>query len=162
MNATQKKKLCWNCEGRVPLDSENCPYCAVYLGPAPNDKDGRSVLAPPYKIVETEDQEEVVPESPFTSSKEDSEKESLPILADSNNNVTQVVLPLALLSGGALFSLFGFILFLFSEKGMLNLQWNGEYWYLYLTFALPMLILGWRSLPRTQDHDRQGLQDVHD
>ena len=151
MSTTQKKKLCWNCEGRVPLDSENCPYCAVYLGPAPNDKDGRGVLTPPYKIVETEDQEEVVPEPLFSANKEEPQKENPPSFVDSNSSVSQVLLPLALLSGGALFSLFGFILFLFSEKGTLNLQWNGEYWYLYLTFALPMLVFGWRSLPKHQD-----------
>jgi hypothetical protein len=159
MSATQKKKLCWNCEGRVPLDSENCPYCAVYLGPAPNDKDARSVLAPPYKIIETEDHEEVVPEPPFVPSKENSENERLPSLVDSNPNITQVILPLALLSGGALFSLFGFILFLFSEKGMLNLKWNGEYWYLYLIFAFPMLIFGWKSLPKSHNTDRPDFQE---
>lgn len=145
MNAIQKKKLCWNCEGRVPLDSVNCPYCAVYLGPGSNGSEDSTVLAPPYKIEDTEEQEAVAaPETRQAA-------ELAPIIPSSE--VKQVLLPLVFLSGGLLFSLFGIILLLFSKKGVFNLQWNGEYWYLYLAFALPMLAFGWRSLRKFDEQD---------
>jgi hypothetical protein len=31
MSAVPKKKLCWNCEGNVSREIDNCPYCGVYL-----------------------------------------------------------------------------------------------------------------------------------
>lgn len=154
MNAAQKKKLCWNCEGRVPLESENCPYCAVYLGPAPGDKGGKGVLVPPYKIIETEEQDESLPEDQSTDIQEENQnvqEHEEDLVASQKNDVKEVLLPIAMLSGGALFSLFGLILFLFSEQGVLHLRWNGEYWYIYLALALPMLFLGWRSLRNVEE-----------
>lgn len=156
MSTTQKKKLCWNCEGRVPLDSENCPYCAVYLGPALNEKGGGNILAPPYKIIEAEEQEESLPDVPYIPTEESQEKQetqAVPVAAKSE--LKEVLLPLMLLSGGALFSLFGLILMFFSENGVLNLQWNGEYWYVYISAALPMLLLGWRYLRKFDVEEHQ-------
>ena len=154
MTTTPKKKLCWNCEGRVSLEEENCPYCAVYLGPAPDENgESKDILAPPYRIVETD--EENVPPSPYKSElpEEQPAEEETTDLTVAKKDTKEVVLPLALLSAGSLFFLFGLILLLFSEHGVFTLTWNGEYWYFYLIFALPMLFFGWRALQKFDNED---------
>jgi hypothetical protein len=151
MTSTPKKKLCWNCEGRVSLAEENCPYCAVYLGPAPNEKgEAKDILAPPYRLVEAE--EETVPPSPYAF--QNSEQKPTPEdseISVATSDLKQVVLPLGLLSGGSLCFVFGLILFAFSENGVFTLSWNGDSWYFYLLFAAPMLFIGWWTLMRFED-----------
>ncbi len=149
MTATPKKKLCWNCEGRVSLAEENCPYCAVYLGPAPDENgESKDILAPPYRIVESE--EENIPASPYALKKEDQEQEESEEtdLSYAKTDVKEVVLPLGLLSSGTLFLLFGLVLWMFSENGTFTLTWNGDYWYYYLILSLPLLFFGWRALKK--------------
>jgi hypothetical protein len=41
MSAVPKKKLCWNCEGNVAKDIDNCPYCGVYVHGAEVEEDAR-------------------------------------------------------------------------------------------------------------------------
>ncbi|MFQ5728961.1 MAG: hypothetical protein ACE5GN_01200 [Waddliaceae bacterium] len=153
MSATQKKKLCWNCEGRVPLEEENCPYCAVYLGPAPDEK-RTDILTPPYRLVDSEEDEEI-PASPYAVEKEgeEEEEESGIDISVARSDLKSVILPLILLSMGSMSFLFGIILLLFSSHGIFTLTWNGDYWYVYLLSALPMLFLGWRVLRKLQEEE---------
>ncbi|ADI37479.1 putative uncharacterized protein [Waddlia chondrophila 2032/99] len=151
MSTKQKKKLCWNCEGRVSFEEENCPYCSVYLGPA-IEKDGKqNVLAPPYQIIEEEEDLDAL-ESPYQI-EGDSAAEEVPELDEAKNDMRQVVLPLGMLSAGSLFFLFGLMLLIFSDHGTLTLSWSADYWYLYVLLALPALFFGWVSLGRS---DLQG------
>lgn len=143
-NMTTKKKLCWNCEGQVELDVENCPFCGVYLGPLPSRENGRtdsSLLTPPYKIVETEEDSPLQPpykQTSLSTPLENSEKASvLPIESGT-------LYALTFLSAGTLLFFFSLVLLLFSEEGTLTLRWNGKLWYCYLLSALPLLYLGWR------------------
>lgn len=149
MTGTPKKKLCWNCEGRVNLDQVNCPYCAVYLGPAPDQENEPDALSPPYKLVETED--ESVPASPYAAAEEKQEEPVAVDLTESKRDLKKVILPLALMSAGSMFSLFGLILWIFSEHGTFTLTWNGDHWYVYVLIALPMLLIGWRTLYRFEE-----------
>lgn len=153
MTTTPKKKLCWNCEGRVSLEEENCPYCAVYLGPAPNENGtSKDILAPPYRLVESE--EDTIPSSPYSDASEESTSEEETDFSVAKSDMKDVVLPLGLLSAGSLFFLFGLVLYIFSENGVFTLSWNGEYWYYYLVMAFPMLFVGWRALQRTDSEER--------
>ena len=152
MNATLKKKLCWNCEGRVGLEEQNCPFCAVYLGPAPNDAGERKddILAPPYKIVDSHESESLLA-TPYAMN--ESEKAvPLPTETAEGNDIRKVALPITCLSGGLVFLLFGLILYLFSSNGVFTLTWNGSYWYFYLAVAIPLLVFGWKAL---QQLDKQ-------
>jgi hypothetical protein len=148
MSATQKKKLCWNCEGRVPLEEENCPYCAVYLGPAPGNESRQDVLAPPYRLVESDDEpSQEAPDSPYQMQEDpNSEHEEAPDLETAKSDLKEVVIPLGLLSGGALFFLFGLMLLIFSSHGILTLSWSANYWYVYVIVALPAILIGWKTL----------------
>lgn len=148
MNATLKKKLCWNCEGRVGLEEQNCPFCAVYLGPAPNDAGERKddILAPPYKIVDSHESENSLATHYSVNETESVKVAEMPTEVKASSDIQNVALPITFLSGGLVFLLFGLILYLFSSNGVFTLTWNGSYWYLYFAIAIPLLVFGWKSL----------------
>lgn len=153
MSTTQKKKLCWNCEGRVSLEEENCPYCAVYLGPAPGEKGEQDILAPPYRLVDSDEEEQKVPESPYAMENDQVEENESIDFTPARKDFNQIVLPLSLLSAGTLFFLFGLILWLFSVDGTFTLTWNAHYWYVYSALALLMLFIGWKVLKNFEGAD---------
>lgn len=151
MSATLKKKLCWNCEGRVSLEQENCTYCGVYLGPAPSGSSSQDIMTPPYRLVESEDTEDSsdeIPASPYKTGEGSIAsvvQEELD-MSIAKQDLRQIVLPIALLSAGAICLLFGLVLWLFSTNGTFSLSWNSDYWYVYLGLSFMMILLGWRSL----------------
>lgn len=150
MKTKPKKKLCWNCEGNVTLQAENCPYCGVYLSPGDEAKD--HPFSPPYKNTQTEGNSEV-PVAPYANQ----EKESSPIskeeteLDQDKEQITTIVQPLALLLAGSMFFIFGLALLLFSHNGVFSLHWDGNYWYIYLLISLPMLGFGWMFMRNIKD-----------
>lgn len=144
MSAVPKKKLCWQCDGRVDMQEENCPFCGVYLSPVFSGQDeGKHTLTPPYRLVTTE--EETIPKAPYAPSEEVTKEEESPLSIESSS-VRQTILTMALLFAGSILLFFGSLLMIFSENGFLTLRWNGEYWYLYLILAMPLLFFGWRGL----------------
>lgn len=156
MNTPPKKKLCWNCEGRVTYQDENCPYCGVYLSPiSSSEKEAKeSLFSPPYRVNHDEEEDQQVPISPYKVEEERGpvsqeavkpilEEEKPPVLTD---EMRTLVLPLVLLLSGSVFFLFGIALLLFSHNGVFTLQWNSSNWYLFFILGLPMLFYGWRSL----------------
>lgn len=147
MNAIPKKKLCWNCEGRVAFAEENCPFCGVYLSTSSliNQQDENSTHIAPYKA----NTDKSIPASPYKLNEEESPSQS----EDSGELEEMLtleqkgsILPLTLLLASSVFFVFGFILLLFSHEGTLTLQWNASYWYFYLGTAAILLFGGWRSI----------------
>lgn len=47
MSGVVKKKLCWNCDASVPLDSETCLYCGVGVTSAISEEDEEPKVAMP-------------------------------------------------------------------------------------------------------------------
>lgn len=37
MLESDKRKMCWNCEGNISLEAEVCPYCRASIIPSMND-----------------------------------------------------------------------------------------------------------------------------
>lgn len=148
MSAIPKKKLCWNCEGRVSFSVENCPFCGVYLSSSSliNQQDESSTHIPPYRT----SSDKSIPASPYNmnddeeikteDSNEDIQEEAL------NTNQKSNLLPFILLLAGSVFLVFGLILLIFSRQGTLTLQWDASYWFVYLGMAVVLLFVGWRSL----------------
>ncbi|MCE2983582.1 MAG: hypothetical protein LW832_08460 [Parachlamydia sp.] len=145
MSALPKKKLCWNCEGNVPKDLDNCPYCAVYLqgiGDDANagwipDEISNEIPPPPYQI-----QEEI--------KKEEQEANNYPLQINFNQ-LKQDVLPALFLMGGSVFFLFGIILTLFSENGVFTLQWQSHYAPYFLFISLPLIFFGWKFVQQLEE-----------
>lgn len=149
MNTIQKKKLCWNCEGNVARDAANCPYCGVYLHRDEDREDYEEDHVPPYALDEEEENSQV-PEAPYAElnqhKQQPPEQTPLQILNGPQGEWKAVALPLTMLLGGSVALLFAVLLLLFSHNGTFTVQWNANYWYVYLLIALPLLVTGWRSL----------------
>lgn len=148
MSKPVKTKLCWNCEGTVSLAEETCPYCGVSVIPATLDGsyDG---FAPPYRS--SVSQEEMSHESPYDLGGGEGKStlvEEVSVADAPADESKRVVFAAVALLAGSVFFLFGLVLFLFSHHGVFTLQWNAHYWYFYLAFSLPLLILGWRVLSK--------------
>lgn len=155
MSAIPQKKLCSNCEGNVSWEEEDCPYCGVYLKEPyleKSSKDQRqtpiiSALNPPYRLEQA--LTTGIPRSPFDLKEEEEEPEGEePFASPMHLKSPNTLWPLVLLLTGSLSLVFGLILFLFAKDGVLILRWNGDYWYLYLLTALPLLLTGWNVLKR--------------
>lgn len=148
MNQMKKKKLCWNCEGSVDKEAENCLFCGVYLHP--------EEIKNKKKEVDDEDftpiyQEEEISDEPSSSSSPLKEEPSIENLLSKTYSST--LLPTLFLLSGSFFFLFGLILYLFSKDGVFSLQWNGNFWFLYLFISLPLLFMGWRALSSFEERD---------
>jgi len=146
MSNEEKKKLCWNCEGSVLRSASNCPFCGVYLHP--EEEDTRSIsknLDPPYPNRETAK----IPISPYANHKNNSiaeEEKEVANVAVNKSGWKTVIAPLTFLLSGSVFFLFGFLMLLFSVDGWFTLQWNSDYWYIYLLISIPLLYFGWQTL----------------
>lgn len=164
MTTETKKKLCWNCEGRVACNEEHCPYCGVYLSPALCSREGSEDDDEEYR----EEPERGSPHHlgrervpggrrPSTFDEEDEgegsyeEEEEVRTAVLTSGEVRKMAAPMGMLLSGSIFFLFGLALLLFSREGVLTLQWDGEYWYIYLGLSLILLFLGWRSLQFVDD-----------
>lgn len=158
MSAVPKKKLCWNCEGNVAKDIDNCPYCGVYLHAAEEEED--SVWNPSYR---PSSKTEEIP-SPLYQIKPDIEQndEEADFTTESSESLawnalfTQLkrdVFPILFLMMGSVFFLFGVVLFLFSQNGTLTLQWQESHGIYFLLFALPLIGLGWIFLQQLETND---------
>lgn len=129
MSALPKKKLCWNCEGSVALQEEDCPYCGVYLNAVPS----MGGISLPHQI------EERV--ASFSKGEEEEEEAE-----GASEGSGAVLLPLLFLLCGSSLLLFGALLWLFSVDGMLTLRWNARWAPLYLAVAFPLFLFGWKAL----------------
>lgn len=147
MTALLKKKLCWNCEGNISRELDNCPYCGVYVHSSETGNDG--YWSPSYT---PQDKLEEAP-SPLYSVQED----TFEALVDIPDKVSSVwkpiflvlkkeVFPVLFLMSGSIFFLFGLILFLFARESTLNLRWDGSLWPAFIVLSLPSLWIGWRLL----------------
>ncbi|MFI0435050.1 MAG: hypothetical protein ACH350_04910 [Parachlamydiaceae bacterium] len=161
MSAVPKKKLCWNCEGNVANNIDNCPYCGVYLHAEEIEDD--SAWNPTYREKSTE---EAVPTPLYQIKPQLEEHQSLEndqqIHAEHRDvsawtsafsQLKQDVFPILFLMMGSLFFLFGIVLLLFSQNGMFTLQWQERDGLYFLLFSIPAIIFGWIYLQRLDCND---------
>lgn len=153
MNAIPKKKLCWNCEGNVAREVDNCPYCGVYLHASEEMDSG--FWNPSYRPSEEQDLESNIPSPPYqsTESEKDSVIEPLHVSTAiqtkdlaSFKQLKQDLFPILFLMAGSIFFIFGLVVYFFSEGGTLTLQWKEEYGLYFLLLSAPLLHFGWRYL----------------
>jgi hypothetical protein len=157
MNAIPKKKLCWNCEGNVSLSDETCSYCGVSVVPSSLDGSNENLI-PPYRFT-TSHKDYTIPLAPYASEssdasvqeKEDGAEPNATVENPSSSYFKGMLLPMILLLTGSVFFLFGLILMLFSQDGLLVLKWKTGFWFLYLLVSLPLLFFGWRAVQKLND-----------
>jgi len=150
MNHKAKKKLCWNCEGRVGFTEEHCPFCGVYLSPSTTieaPEQHENAYSAPYNASGNA-MGLNAPPPPYQQETDDSLQNEALNQSTSNDSedMRSIIISLSTLLAGSVFFLFGLVLLLFSRNGNLILQWSGEYWYIYLCGGIFMLLLGWRTV----------------
>lgn len=166
MGATPtKKKLCWNCDGNVPLKAEHCPYCGVYIEQTTEVEEDEDDLeqdgahAPPYTLSGGRATNGEIPASPYAAPKKPKPAAPAPKAPKSKvqesvapaPTIQSVIIPLLLLISGSVFALFGLVLFLFSDNGLFILKWNGDHWPAYLVVGSLLLLGGWRLVGKLDD-----------
>lgn len=159
MSATPKKRLCWNCDGSVPLHTEHCPYCGVYIEQMADsvEEEQEDVHAPPFAAAGTGQRDAGALAPPFALPRKGKASASKSAEAQAKTQIRpvgenrRVVFPLLLLLCGSVFTLFGLVLLLFSENGIFTLKWNGDHWILYLIGGFVLLGVGWRLLGRLDE-----------
>jgi len=151
MSAVPKKKLCWNCEGNVAKNIDNCPYCGVYLH-AEEIQDS-TTWNPTYRS-DTEEEETPSPLYPIDSklkqdlnqqdeSGADSDSDEPTAWSQVLSQLKRDVFPTLFLMMGSIFFLFGVVLLLFSQNGTFTLQWQEKDGLYFFLSSAPLLIFGW-------------------
>ena len=138
MSAVPKKKLCWNCEGSVAKDIDNCPYCGVYVHA--EEMEDNSSWNPSYRAAAEPDDVpsplyQIKPEisslndhvskhdrNKQNDQKSDSDEENSSSASFQGMSWSQLlvqlkrdIFPTLFLMMGSVFFLFGIVLLLFSQ-----------------------------------------------
>jgi hypothetical protein len=147
MKSADRQKMCSNCDGRIPFDATQCPYCFAAVqtesssgGTFKNQsiqESLTSLYSPPYKSG-----------SPFDSE----EKKAAPRAEEAVLNAkseefseTQGFWPILLLTLGANLFTLGVLQFFFAENGVVKLEISGGYWFLFLLLSVPLFYFGLRQ-----------------
>lgn len=146
----QSKKMCIFCHAQVAISAKICPFCRAQFDQLQNSPDSLakkndtnaspslsekqmldSLYPPPYQPKMERIEEEV---------EEIEEKEqSVPVAKQKS-----ILVPIFLFSLGSQLFIFSLFLLLFSEEGMLLLQWKASLWYLYSLVSLALLFAGYK------------------
>lgn len=170
----EKEKMCISCEGRIPFNSEVCPYCAskqsgtgmqnsfqapIFQHQSLEDS-LTSLYTPPYQGKRPQFTLNPTPD-PQQSSLYDEEpshykavKPEMNPLLDTNmeedsmeaKSNTSSLWPTALLLSGAHFSILGLMQLFFSKNGILRLEWDANYWFFYFLVGIPLLYFGYKKV----------------
>jgi len=169
MTTTEKEKMCVSCEGRIPFDSEVCPYCAVkQSGSSQNSFQApifenqsledslTSLYTPPYqgKRPQFGQQSQTQPEQSYEEPsmyKEVTEKPEMnpllgAIVEDEEMPPKSSLIPTTLLFAGANITLIGLMQLFFSKNGVLRLEWNANYWFFFCLIGIPLLYFGFKKV----------------
>jgi hypothetical protein len=172
MKAVDRQKICSNCDGRIAIEAEACPYCGSACAavqemttPAPLfdhqaiQESLTSLYTPPYS------------NKSAATMKQDKEKhKAKPVTKESHENQLNASLgkfnyssgtpaieteeiveekssfgPLLFLLLGGNFLIIGLLQFFFSENGILRLQWESKYWFVYCLIAMPLVYFGYKK-----------------
>lgn len=152
MKPVDRQKLCPNCDGRISYEAVQCPYCFIVL-----QADGSANK--PFNAATTQDTLSPIYQPNYMSKSIPSEsldhltKPLYPHERDptlEKNKITDEggFAPVLLMTvAGNLFTL-GLLQFLFSEQGVIQLEINGNYWFLMVLVSLPLFYLGFRQLSK--------------
>ncbi len=168
--ANHTSKMCWNCDGHVSVEAQFCPFCGSNLiedlkslddGPA-SEKQLSNLYNPPYSptrsslgIPSYETQEESMYEEDVDDEMDRSyqfeDEESFERDVKSEPGVW----PLLFLSLGMNLMTLGLLLFFFSDRGVLTLEWNSHFWFIYCILSTPLLAFGWKLLRGAKEFEEE-------
>jgi len=164
MKPKDRQKMCSQCDGRIPFEATECPYCnasavSSFVGEASPPQFAHhqalqdsltSPYSPPYPAKRTlfsgqeekkttPSYQEVAPEKPLNTA-------SAQIAALSEEEEKVGVWSIFAFSSGSLLLLLGLLQLFFSDKGRMHLEWDSSYWFFYCLAALPCLYYGYKKI----------------
>lgn len=178
----RQQKICWNCEGAVSIEALYCPYCGsdmqaqIEMSSEPESMQESphyhpkistetsnlaSLYKPPYSPNQRgfgvpNFKEEKPMQEDFYHAEEQviyEQKSEKASREEPTQRVEVGLWPLLFLSIGMNLLTLGLLLFFFSDKGKLVLQWNSYYWFVYCILAVPLLMFGWKLLHSQQSSE---------
>lgn len=161
MQSQKRQRTCWNCEGAVSLEALYCPFCGSdmqqeeeSMGEEPSAQYA-PVYEPPYSPsqrgygVPAEVRTDFYHQDHSSySGRQETESEELPAKKSEAG-----LWPLLFLSMGMNLMTLGLLLFFFSDRGKLILEWNSYYWFIYCILSVPLLMFGWKLLQASTYQD---------
>ncbi|MBS0627555.1 MAG: hypothetical protein JSS09_05020 [Verrucomicrobia bacterium] len=154
--AKEKQKICSHCEGRISVEADTCLYCGMPLvtESAVSQVAQESVIStysPPYGQKSSDYmkiESEFAPkfksplprEDAFSGITPSSSEAALANSEEGKDKSGFIALVLALLGSNLL--ILGLMQGLFSDGGILRLEWDCSYWFLFCLLAVPMLYFG--------------------
>jgi len=153
MDKKDKKKLCPQCEGNIPYQMTNCPFCGFEQEEKQEDERIKihnasglsSLYNPPYLAQSIGE----VRKEPTQTFKIPPKEEQEPLHKEQSLEsqlAKKELITILLLSIGGQFMMLGLILLFFSVDGVVTLQWKSQYWYFYCLFSAPFILLGLKWL----------------
>ncbi len=173
MKPIDRQKMCAHCEGRIAVEATSCPYCGMPLVGEPEStspaalKSGlssqeslSSLYPPPYSnrnfpSMKTDSKDA---QSKFKSPQalSDNPFAKMPLAATAT--VTEKVeedkegfMPLIFVLLGSNLLTLGLMQAIFSEGGILRLEWSSKYWFYYCLAAIPLLYLGVKKIKQIKE-----------
>ena len=125
MKPIDRQKMCPNCDGRIPFDAPQCPYCFTPTPVEPKSDSFSALYTPPSKPV----------------------AESVAAPAEKTENPeTSAFLPLLMLTLAGNLLTVGLLQFFFSDHGVVRLEMNGSYWFLMVLVSIPLFYYGFKKV----------------
>lgn len=154
MKPKKRQKLCHNCEGEVDVDVIVCPFCAADLREEkPEQHQAPYQPAASARALNRQQTSQSLyppPSSPQRVSEEPSSIDEAAALVNASEEqgekTKNLFLPTVLFTLGVQLCLFGLLMLLFSQKGVVMLKWDARFWFAYVFVSVPFLVFGYRSL----------------
>ena len=131
MQPADRQKMCPNCDGRIPYEATQCPYCfteqhvdesAKFSAPSETTLDPLAALYPTPKTA--------IAQMP---AEENTDSRTVPFW------------PILMLSLGSNLLTIGVLQFFFSDHGILRLEMNASYWFLMVLVGTPLIYFGLKN-----------------
>ncbi len=135
----KRQKLCQNCEGEIDLDVIVCPFCAADLRDVKPEQGWLPFSSPTQtsqSLYPPKERPQDVPSPP-------PEEAAAPEEEHKN-----IIGPTILFTLGVQLALLGFLMLLFSHKGILMLKWDATWWFVYCVASFPFLYFGYKALSK--------------
>lgn len=154
MQSKEKVRMCPFCEGNISISATECNYCGSSLIKTPRKAayptdDLASLYDPPYAPNKKSKHVGITPppiqereEEQFEEEKKVVKKRKSSVEDEEASNLGSILL---LSLGGVLFTL-AWLLFFFSDQGVVVLEWKSKFWFAYLLLSIPLLYKGYLKL----------------
>lgn len=156
--------MCTQCDARISITAQECPYCSADLFEPPQEAGSSSLFtsqslqtslnslyAPPYGS-----KPQTPPADPLKKSIESfKEAPKIPTaspaaIPEEKTEEKSIFGPVLMLSCASNFIVLGLLQCFFSENGKLSVEWDSSYWFIFCLLALPLFFFGYKKLDQSR------------